>query len=115
MWLSLGTLSPNLDWQKFPNVVSESSLIRVSFATAGNFNKIFSYCWLRRAWVQTSPKLVEPAFRAYPKPEQIAYSVTIPEAFSEQGLILAEWECKLGFYRRNFSEPAWDISLEAWV
>lgn len=115
MWLALGTIRPNLQWQKFPESVADAHLIRASFTVAGTFAQVKSYCWLRRAWTETTPLIVEPAFRVYPKPETIAFDVKIPEAFNEQGLILVDWQVKLGFYRRNFSEPTWEISLEAWV
>ncbi|MBD2039711.1 hypothetical protein [Microcoleus sp. FACHB-672] len=115
MWLPLGTLSAALEWQSFDEPIIDCSMIRVSFATAGSFDKIFSFCWLRRTWIQDLPAVVEPAFKVYPKAERILYSVTIPEPITQQGLYLAEYQLKLGFNRRNFSEPAYSVSLEGWI
>ena len=115
-WENLGSLTALDSWQKFPVSANNCSLLKVAFLTTGNFQKIYSYCWLRRAWAGTSPKQVEQEFRVYPRPEHTLIEVPIPKSLAVVGQTMAEFEIKLGYKRRwSYAEPAWSVNLEGWV
>lgn len=117
IWLSSGSLIPDYIWQSIGGPVT-GDLLKLSFSATngGAIDPLFSFVLLRRNWQPSlgysASENIAGKFRAQKDP--LILYVPITAAHKNAGLDIAQYECRLFRFQRDFylEEPEYSIVLE---
>lgn len=118
IWVQLGSVNPNWNWQQFPVSSSTSnSIFRVK--TLGNIEEIKTFCYLRVIYLNSGTNNPDGKWiRIFPKNEQEIIDLNTSPLFTFSNIsrvIEVRKSSYYGGYNRPISDPIYTLSLEEFI